>query len=241
MGTFATGGLTEEVSGQACSVGPVQDCYSLQINTQRFTCDTAYTGGVSTTCWEQFVYQNTVGVEIWYFLFNYCTDSGGSNCDTAPSYSCPSMEPPASQGGTTYGWAKFEGVSCIAHIDYANPGFVFVPVTSLSDVSFTGSADYQGDGHDVATFCLLTDCETVSAPDGVLDLFQNWTQSEFNVFGDSGTAEAFFNPGTEITVTTDLTTGSGNPIPTTCGGGGRSRSPRGTQGRATTSSWGPAS
>jgi len=56
--------------------------------------------------------------------------------------------------------------------------------------------------------------------DGVINLYLNWHQSEFNVIGDASGSQANFNPGTTITVSDGLTDQSGNPIASTCANAG---------------------
>ena len=74
----------------------------------------------------------------------------------------------------------------------------------------------------------------VVTTDDVLDLYQTWTTSEFNVFGDAGGSQAVFNAGTSITVQNALTDESGNPITPSC-------LPGGTTGESTNLFLGPCS
>src|SRR5260370_29091520 len=80
VGSFpAISGLTSEggVPGPAfpgsgwLTGNGTPDCYSLQLNTQTFTCNTTFTGGISTTCWEQFVSSNTGSRYIHFFLLGH--------------------------------------------------------------------------------------------------------------------------------------------------------------------------
>lgn len=219
VGSFpAISGLTSEVGGtgpafpgSVCLSGNGSpDCYSLQINTQTFSCSTTYTGGITTTCWEQFVSSNTGQLYIQFWLLGYCSSSGGSNCGTkTPSFSCPSATPP---GGTT--WSK-SGGSC-----YANGPSVSPPstaATSLGNLQLSGYANFMDSGQDVIKLCITGgSCYSVSLTDGVLNLYLNWRQSEFNVFGDTGGSQAVFNAGTTIKVSTALNDHTGNPISSSC-------------------------
>ena len=228
-GSFGTiNGLTSEVGGQAppfnnaCLSGDgTPDCYSLQLNTETFTCNTPYTNGLSIKCWEQFVYSNGSGeLYIQYWLLNYCKISGGSNCgDTAPftssnpapSFSCPSTAPPG-------GWGT-SGGSCYGDSSMVT-GLSSVPATSLGSLSLSAYANVGGSGMDVIKLCGSGPCSMVAITDGVLDLFQTWTTSEFNVFGDAGGSQAVFNAGTSITVKNSLTDESGSPVTASCVPGG---------------------
>jgi len=226
VGSFpAISGLTGESGapgpafpGSHCLSGDVSNCYSLQLNTQTFSCNTSYTNSITTTCWEQFVSSNTGQLYIQFWLLGYCTSSGGSSCNDsppfsstnpAPSFSCPGSAPPG--GG---GWTQ-SGGSC-----YGNSASVSPPsttATSLGKLSLSGYANYLGSGNDVIKLCISGgSCYSVTLADNVLDLYQNWSQSEFNVFGDASGSQAVFNAGTSIQVSTALTDQSGNPIAPSC-------------------------
>lgn len=228
VGSFgAISGLTSEVGGPGpafpgshCASGDgTPNCYSLQVNTQTFTCNTAYTGSISTTCWEQFVYSESQGqLYIQYWLLGYCTSSGGTNCNNsppfsssnpAPSFSCPSTNPP---GG---GWWQ-SGGSCYGNGNSVT-GLAIVPATNLGTLSLSGLANSGGSGNDVIKLCISGgSCYSVTFADNVLNLYQNWKQSEFNVIGDTSGSQAVFNAGTSITVLNTLTDQSGNPIASSC-------------------------
>ncbi len=208
-GTFpSVTGLTSETDSTSGS-----GAFGLQINTNTFSCNTAYTGGLTTTCWEQFVYETNVdglygpGVFIDYTLTNYVTGSVTS---------CPSTGPP---GGS--GWYVFstQPKNC-----YANSAIVAAPVFPITDLgllTLSAEANYGGSGTDQVQICLSGGgCYgPASNPDNVLDLGDNWLISEFNVFGMAGGSEAVFNAGTEITVSEDVTDQSGNSVSPYCGSG----------------------
>ncbi len=208
-GTFpSVTGLTSETDSTSGA-----GAFGLQINTNTFSCNTAYTGGITTTCWEQFVYETNVdglygpGVFIDYTLTNYVTGSVTS---------CPSTGPP---GGS--GWYVFstQPQNC-----YANSAIVAAPVFPITDLgllTLSADANYGGSGSDQVQICLSGGgCYgPASNPDNVLDLDDNWLISEFNVFGMAGGSEASFNAGTEITVSEDVTDQNGNSVSPYCGSG----------------------
>jgi hypothetical protein len=221
VGSFsAISGLTSEVGGtgpafpgSVCLSGNGNpNCYSLQLNTNTFSCKTTYTNSISTTCWEQFVSSNTGQLYIQYWLLGYCTSSGGSNCNDsppftaanpAPSFSCPSTAPPG-------GWGQ-SGGSCYGNGNSVSPPST--PATSLGTLSLSAYANYKGSGNDVIQLCISGgSCYSVTQLDNVLNLFQNWLQSEFNVFGDANGSQAVFNAGTSITVSNALTDQSATPV-----------------------------
>jgi hypothetical protein len=178
-------GLTSESSPDGANY------YTLQDNTNTFATSTTYTGGRLATGWEQFVFLNypayDVGVAFMqYWLLGYLSQYG----------SCPSTGPPS---GTS--WMSYEG-SC-----YANgPEQAEIPLeaaTSLGALSLETYANYPS-GYDQMGLCTGTTCYLALSNSQVLDLYQNWQYSEFNVVGDGGGSEASFNPGTTITVSNSL-------------------------------------
>jgi hypothetical protein len=59
-------------------------------------------------------------------------------------------------------------------------------------------------------------CYSVTITDGVVNLYQNWQNAEFNIFGYCCGSEANFNSGTSITVVNSLKDQSGNLITPSC-------------------------
>ena len=208
-GTFpAISGLTSETGGQGCYGGSfTSNCYSLQLNSNVFIGTSSYFTG-STIAWEQFVYSNSFQqLFIQYWLINYI---GGTRT------SCPTTPPP---GGT--GWF-LASPDC-----YANSPVLIVPggkisATNLGKVTLSGFANSVGSpGNNIVQLCISGgSCYSVSLTDGIVNLYQHWAQSEFNVFGDGGGSEANFNLGTSIQVSTALMTESGSAIASSCANNG---------------------
>ena len=199
IGSFQTSGLTSETDSMYGA-----NNYGIQINSQFFTTSTTYTGGKSTTGWEQFVWinwpaQNSAGYEyIQYWLIDYKSSYG----------SCPSTGPP---GGSS--WMVYSG-DC-----YANSPGATTPLeaaTNLGSLSLQGFSDYNGVSNDVDMFCVSGSCYDVSITDQVVNLYQNWQYSEFNVLGVGSGSQANFNAGTTITVTNALKDQSANVIVPSC-------------------------
>ncbi len=212
VGSFTSvAGLTSETGSATCLIVSGPNCYSLQANTQFYgPVNTLYTGHNTayTYSWEQFVYSNDcVGsptptngcIFIQYWLIFY-----------GPT--CPTTGPP---GGS--GWFNYAG-SC-----YANSAAALTPVvsaTNLNKLSLAGFANYLGSGNDVPMLCISGgSCYSIAITDGVVNLYLNWQQTEFNVVGDCCGSQANFNPGTSILVSNALTDQSGNPIASTCASG----------------------
>jgi len=180
--------------------------FGLQANSQFFPgVSTLYTGDKSgyEYSWEQFVFANDpsglYGTQIFiqYWLINYQNTYG----------SCPATPPPGGDG-----WYAYSG-SC-----YANSASASVPTqtaSNLANLALTGYANYGS--NDENLFCISGEgCYTVALTDQVVDLYQYWLQSEFNVFGLGDGSQANFNAGTSITVTNALKDQSGNAIVPSC-------------------------
>lgn len=208
VGSFQVSGLTSETDVcvapffSSCGHGQGAHAFGLQVNSQTFTTSTTYTGGKSTTGWEQFVFvtdpsgQYFTGVFIQYWLLGY-----GS--------SCPSTGPP---GGSS--WMSYSG-DC-----YANSLGAITPLeapTNLSSLSLGGYANFGNSGYDEVKLCISGgNCYSVSITDQVLNLYKNWKDAEFNVFGYGGGSQAQFNSGTSINVSNTLSDPNGNVIVPSC-------------------------
>jgi hypothetical protein len=180
--------------------------FGLQLNSQFFPgVNTTYTDYKSAYAfsWEQFVFINdpsgTYGTQIFiqYWLANYYSTYG----------SCPSMPPP---GGN--GWYEFSS-DC-----YANSPSNPVPTQTASDLANLILTGYANTGsNDEDRLCISGGgCYDVAITDQVVNLYQYWKQSEFNIFGLGSGSEAIFNPGTTITVTNTLEDQGGNVIVPSC-------------------------
>jgi len=180
--------------------------FGLQINSQFYRgVSTPYTNHKSgySNSWEQFVFANdpsgTYGTQIFiqYWLIGYKTAYGG----------CPATSPPSGNG-----WYPYSG-DC-----YANSASTSVPTQTASNLANLTLAGYANSGsNDEDMFCISGgSCYAVTLTDQVVDLYQYWLRSEFNVFGLGDGSEANFNTGTSITVTNALKDQSGNAIVPSC-------------------------
>lgn len=200
-----------------CNGRSETNAYSLQINSNRFPCNTTYTGGVNATCWEQFVYSNcpnlsciqyqTLGygaqenIFIEYWLLGYL--------DSYPA--CPSTGIP--DGGQSW---KTAGNNCFA--DTTHLTATGEPPSNLGNLDLTATANGSSD---TVTLSDASHTWSWSETDNVLDLSAGWTRSEANVFGFNDLSQAEFGAGTSITVTSSFTPGPvGNAFTPRCVNGG---------------------
>jgi hypothetical protein len=176
--------------------------WGLQDNTNFFTTTTTYTGGKSTTGWEQFVFLNDPGANTGYLFMQYWLINYQNQYKT-----CPTTGP---LGGTS--WYEYAG-SC-----YANGPQESVPlqaVTNLSNLMLKGYADFNSNDEDM--FCVSGgSCYDVATTYQVLNLYEYWQDAEFNVFGYCCGDQANFNTGTSITIVNTLNDQSGNVIIPSC-------------------------
>jgi len=196
IGTLATTGLISEKSRGSNNT----DAFGLQINSNYFPV-TYY--GKSTTGWEQFVLMNGFAptsagppyghILIAYWLKDYYSVYG----------SCPpaSEDPPGGGSGwvTTAKYAK----SCL----FITKGASFtpdVPAKNLGLLTFSAYATGSEEGIKLCGLSVGSGCITTSVPATVLNLYENWHQAEFNVFGMCCGDQAIFNSGTTIQVKTEL-------------------------------------
>jgi hypothetical protein len=209
-------GITGETDNKS---GP--NTYSLQLNTQLYTCDTPFTNSheVVNGCWVQFVLQvgprqSTVFVEFW--VIGYYSAHGV----------CPSSIIP---GGI--GWEPYQG-SCYANsaatVLLVNTTPVPEPISNLANLTLSGSVYTTGN----ATYdeAVVTDRSVGTAgtswsatvPEDPLALDGSWHSLEFNVLGFGDQSEALFNTGTSISVTTSIESLAATPIAQTCDASGYS-------------------
>jgi hypothetical protein len=172
--------------------------YSLQINTNDFTC--TVTGGYSNTCWEQFIFLNipTGGtIEVVWYLPGYYASHGP----------CPS---PFSRGLSP---AQNDCIDIITGgaITHTND-----PTTQLDKLTLLGKSNFQSSGNDVAQLCDGLGCYAATTTGSALGLSNNWTKTQFNVLGYGGDSTAQFNSGTSLTAEIFAQDGLGNAITPSC-------------------------
>jgi hypothetical protein len=192
-------GSFQSISGLTSETDSIfgADYYTLQDNTNFFTTSTNYTGGKSTWGWEQFVFTSDGFIFIQYWLINYQSSYG----------SCPITRPP---GGSS--WMAFQG-SC-----YANSPGTLTPseaASNLANLILQGYANFGS--NDQTILCISgASCYIMAITAQVVNLYQNWRDAEFNVFGYGDGSQANFNSGTSITVSNGLTDQQGKVIVPSC-------------------------
>lgn len=180
-----TVGSFPRVTGVVSEADGSANVYSLQINSDFM--NTAPCNGIpNCLSWQQFIYSSSsTAAFMQYWLINY-----GNNC-------------PA-------GWNSYAG-SC-----YTNSAAVAVPqeaITSLKTLKLTGAA--RAGGKDTLIMTVGTLAYTVAGKDSVVDLASAWAASEFNIVGDGGGSEAYFNTGSSIRV--KIAVADGTTTAPTCG------------------------
>jgi hypothetical protein len=158
--------------------------YSLQLNSNFFS--TAACGKtVACVGWEQFVYTNQPS----YY-------SGGGNLIIQDWLLSTGKKALKCQAG----WIT-SGSDCYRNAPYSIL-VPTVPIASLQGIVLSGSATASGDS------VFLTDVNFVygmknAQNDGLTDLSNHWTATQFNILGDSNSYRAVFNLGTTITISVE--------------------------------------
>jgi hypothetical protein len=195
-------GVTSE-SGQIAASGPaVANAYTLQINTEFFK-STACTGSPNTDpvtgCrgWEQFVFENNnvshrAYIQYWLIRYNTTCPSGWTQEPSGTDIYCVILNNSSGAVGTSA-----------------------VPVTNLSQVTLTGTADAGGDSITMTVGGMAY----TRAGDNSVNAAAGWTIAEFNVLGDGGNAvgvgsQAGFNAGASIVTRTRII--YGGTVPPDC-------------------------
>lgn len=152
-------------------LGP--NIFSLQLNSNTFSGTSACDSHTECQGWAQFVYDNLAGqAYIQYWLLNY-------------GLACPSGGP----SGT--GWMQSNG-SCFGNSNAINITMnPPIDISQLSQMSVSGQA--VANGNDTLTFYLGSNAYTTTETDTIVSLASYWNAAEFNIFGDAGGTEAYFN------------------------------------------------
>jgi von Willebrand factor type D domain len=181
--------------------------YSLQLNTDFFPTSTC-SGSPNPGCrgWEQFVYDSGGTGVMQYWLIHY--GPAGTMCPMPRGATC---------NGTnvfTDGWCPFTiGTS-------ANPLYCAInaaqgapapaePATSLGQMRVHGAAaGANGAATDAIVVWVGSTPFTADGDNHFPDLGSQWTEAEFNVFGDCCNHQAVFNSGASVVVRTEVVSGT---------------------------------
>ncbi len=179
--------------------------YDLQINSNMPN-TAACNGYPQCYIWQQFEYSSVTfgGVFIEYWLFEYGQVNGTSN-------TCPS------------GWGQFglpnadSTITC--HAFSAVTPVPVQPATNLQSLELGAFANHAG--FDIADLYVGSTHTFYSASGGAskLDLYSDWSQVEFNIFGDMNLHQAMFNPDASLEIHTEITRADGLTTAPTCQSG----------------------
>jgi hypothetical protein len=190
-------GMTSESNADVENLGAPtgSNKYTLQLNTNTFgaaKCAQATTPS-SCTGWEQFVFSQTYGMYIQYWLINY-----GSNCPANFTF--------YNNGGQLDCYRNGDNGFGIGSGSGNVPS---QPLSNLANMSITASAG-QGSADDKYVLSDGSQAWTDSEDNSILGLNAHWTTAEFNIFGDCCGSQAQFNSGTAIQVRTIVHNGTTN-------------------------------
>ena len=195
------------------------ESYTLQLNTAPFTtstCTGAPGTGISTLpgCqgWEQFVYSTDNGGDIatQYWLLQW--GKVGATCSSkiiTQSSQCDG------QHVFTDGWCPFtlEDAAGDKFTDCAIGGSLItgigdVQVSSLKDIVLNAFPADASNSTDNMTATISGSGNNAPGNNSFPDLAQNWTEVEFNIFGDGNDGVAQFNANSTLEVRTSVASGT---------------------------------
>ena len=180
---YSTGSFSMESNfGSESDNSYGSNAYSLQMNTNTFTC-TISGHTLTNGCWQQFIllncscsgvgssYYHTIFIEYWllgyYSTYSQCPTPGlvswtqnGSNCEALSSVTSTGSQSPA----------------------------------NLDSYSLTGGTIVSGSAWDNMQFCNSSYCYSVVVSGTVLNAGSGWVDSEFNIFGANNGSQAQFTP-----------------------------------------------
>jgi hypothetical protein len=156
------------------------NAYSLQLNTNFFTC-TISGNTLTDGCIQQFVLSNcncnqgySVFIEYWllgyYSIYGQCPTLGLVNWNVHVNTDC---------------WAT----TLLTSTGSQSPA-------NLGSYSLMGGTVVSGSYDDNVQFCNSSTCYSYVLPGTVLNLASGWVQAEFNVFGQGNGSQANFVPTT---------------------------------------------
>ena len=177
----------------------VANAFTLQLNTNTFSNTSACNQSNTGSCqgWQQFVYDNNAGQAFMqYWLEHYATVTSGLAC---PAGLTQYLDPSNSSWNDCY-TSSTSGVTVPA-----------LTIADLSQYQTTITATTVSGGED--TLVVATPDGNLNAMnnDSYLGLSGNWTNAEFNIFGDACASQANFSAGTTIVVKTSVTDATMTP------------------------------
>jgi hypothetical protein len=190
--------VTSETGLIGNSGTPVNNAYTLQINTNQFT-SPACAGSPNPNCkgWEQFVYFNdgsSGSAFIQYWLIKY-----NATC-------------PAGQNWNQFSFNGSTDIYCWKNDSGGAVGVPNQPITNMANWTLTGTATSTGDSVAMSTGANVY----TRNGDNAVDASNGWTAAEFNIFGAGGSSagggQSNFNNGASVNTRTEIIYG-GNAAP----------------------------
>lgn len=201
-GEFETAGGINSESDNGSGYNSGTDSYSLQMNTNTFPTTTySYSNSTAVKGWEQFIFANQVGESIGqlfiqYWLIGY--NQGGRSCSSLSHSDTDAWQ---SSGHDCY--ATSTNATTTSEINPSDGNFTYL---STEGEAFSSS--------DKAVICTSgSSCYGVVVSTSLLGLISsNWTDAEWNVFGNGLNARASFNSGTSLKDEISLWDTNGNIV-----------------------------
>jgi hypothetical protein len=189
--------------------------YELQMNVAPFntkTCNGSTATGVSSVpgCqgWEQSIYSTDNGGEVYIQYWLEQWGPSGATCKSPVGKSCDGSHV------FTDGWCPFTlndgtgNFTDCAINSQTKTGIGTVSIANLNNISLNA---FPAGASNTVDDAIATISGTATRAPGVNefpDLSSNWTEVEFNIFGDGGNAQVGFDPNTTIEVRTSVASGT---------------------------------
>src|SRR5262249_36764745 len=149
--------------------GTGSDVYSLQVNTNPVPGTSVAACGSSSTClgWEQFIfdsYDRVAIIQYWLLKYNATCPGGWMQSASPPDINC------------------YQTVLAAVAVPTPGPSMPDpIAITNLANLSL--SASFIGNT-DIATILIGGTAYSTAYGTNLVNLKANWTQTEFNVYGD---------------------------------------------------------
>jgi hypothetical protein len=209
--TIGSGGIVCPTN-PSCVGSTNTNAYSLQVNAVPFYGTSACSGSPNGTTapngcqgWEQFVYSSTGTGFIQYWLLGWGPPAGASNYKTCPA---PHGTGCTGTNVTNNGWCEYplygETYCVVNAVKGTSP--ITEPIANIGDFHVNAyAANGSGTTDSLAVSVTGGSPQTAPGKNYFPDLGSNWTEAEFNVFGNGGGDQAVFNAGSTIVVQTGVT------------------------------------
>jgi hypothetical protein len=196
----------------SCAGSASTNTYSLQLNSKPFYGTSACSGSPNGATapdgcsgWEQFVYESAGSGFIQYWLEQWGPPAGSSGYKPCPS---PHGTSCSNGSSNSTGWceqALYGQTYCVVNaVDGTSP--ISEPISKIGDFHVDAyAASGPGTTDSLAVSVTGGSADTAPGNNYFPDLGSNWTEAEFNVFGDGNGDQAVFNAGSTLVVQTGVT------------------------------------